>query len=210
MALMTSLFPRRPSKGSSIVATQTANKEHRQSRSRSWLALTITPTLGFALTITITAIAASYITANYFGPDGGWSVFTSEVRAERKVTIDQDLEVSRDIILGDQGSVIEMQGVDCSSEPLSAPGSGRLCFDESGIFMVSEDGGAFVPMLQPGPPGEDGRDGTPGVDGLNGRNGADGLNCWDTNGNGRADPGEDFNQDGRLNAGDCRGIIVVS
>lgn len=36
--------------------------------------------------------------------------------------------------------------------------------------------------------------------------GEDGLNCWDLNGNGVADPEEDVNEDGTIDALDCRGV----
>ena len=41
---------------------------------------------------------------------------------------------------------------------------------------------------------------------LQGTPGMDGLHCWDTNGNGFPDPGEDINGDGSFDALDCQGI----
>ncbi len=38
-----------------------------------------------------------------------------------------------------------------------------------------------------------------------GPKGADGVNCWDTNGNGVADPNEDRNEDGVIDVQDCQG-----
>ncbi len=38
-----------------------------------------------------------------------------------------------------------------------------------------------------------------------GTGGQDGLNCWDLNGNGTGDPGEDLNNDGKFDAEDCQG-----
>jgi hypothetical protein len=51
----------------------------------------------------------------------------------------------------------------------------------------------------PGPPGEAGPPGPPGAAGANG------LHCWDLNGNGLADPEEDRNGDGSIDARDCQG-----
>lgn len=59
-----------------------------------------------------------------------------------------------------------------------------------------------------GPPGEMGPPGPPGDAGPSGADGADGtngLNCWDLNSNGIADPDEDRNGDGHVDALDCRG-----
>jgi type VI protein secretion system component Hcp len=44
-----------------------------------------------------------------------------------------------------------------------------------------------------------------GVDGTNGADGTDGLNCWDLNGDGVGQAGEDTNGDGLFNADDCVG-----
>jgi len=49
--------------------------------------------------------------------------------------------------------------------------------------------------------GDDGKDGAPGEDGI----GQDGISCWDLNGNGVADPEEDINNDGVVDAFDCQG-----
>ena len=57
----------------------------------------------------------------------------------------------------------------------------------------------------PGAPGSDGADGADGADGLPGADGADGLACWDLNGDGIDDPGEDANGDGVWDALDCQG-----
>lgn len=56
-----------------------------------------------------------------------------------------------------------------------------------------------------GPTGATGDVGPTGATGMNGENGADGLNCWDLDGNGMADDGEDVNGDGEWNANDCGG-----
>ncbi len=53
--------------------------------------------------------------------------------------------------------------------------------------------------------GLDGRPGERGEPGLKGEPGRDGLNCWDINGNGDADAAEDIDNNGVLNARDCRG-----
>lgn len=67
---------------------------------------------------------------------------------------------------------------------------------------------------RPGLNGRDGMDGVDGVDGaagVNGTNGADGadgadgLHCWDANGNGIVDTGEDVTGDGKVDVADCRG-----
>ena len=56
-----------------------------------------------------------------------------------------------------------------------------------------------------GPAGEIGAGGAPGTPGAAGELGADGLDCWDLNGNGAGDRGEDINRDGLFDALDCRG-----
>jgi len=59
-------------------------------------------------------------------------------------------------------------------------------------------------LLPTGPAGRSGPQGPPGPQGPAGSPG--GLSCWDTNGNGRAEPDtEDRNRDGRVDAEDCRG-----
>ena len=161
------------------------------------------PHSGSHLTITATIFATAFVTANYFGPDLGWTVATFEVKSERKVTIDHDLNVKKDIILGGGGSVVEMTGVDCRGEQRSAKGSGRLCFDSAGFFMISENGGDYRPLGRQGPAGRDGANGKDGAAGRDGAAGKDGLNCWDANGNGRQDSAEDTNRDGRYTARDC-------
>jgi len=62
---------------------------------------------------------------------------------------------------------------------------------------------------EPGAQGEKGAPGVPGEQGLPGEPGADGSSCWDLNGNGVADPGEDINGDGDFNALDCQGADGV-
>jgi OmcA/MtrC family decaheme c-type cytochrome len=54
--------------------------------------------------------------------------------------------------------------------------------------------------------GDDGKDGAPGV----GTDGDDGISCWDLNGNGVADPEEDVNNDGVVDALDCQGPGIVT
>lgn len=166
----------------------------------AWLALHIVPalTVTFTATAVISATAAAYITNNFFGPDLGWSVLSTEVRSERNVTIERDLEVSRDLKLGGFGSIVEMAAVTCADEPVSNEGSGRLCFDSSGVFMVSESGAPYRPLA--GDKGDKGDKGDPGEPGDDGE---DGLHCWDIDGDGIADPNEDLNQDTRYTAADC-------
>ncbi|MCZ7557291.1 MAG: hypothetical protein M5R41_12900 [Bacteroidia bacterium] len=66
-------------------------------------------------------------------------------------------------------------------------------------------------LKQPLPPGPQGPAGPPGPAGpmgpagLNGKDGKNGINCWDTNGDGVNDPGEDSNGDGVWDANDCKG-----
>ncbi len=55
-----------------------------------------------------------------------------------------------------------------------------------------------------GPAGVNGANGLPGSDGLFG---SSGISCWDTNGNGIADPSEDSNSDGLFDINDCRGPV---
>lgn len=54
--------------------------------------------------------------------------------------------------------------------------------------------------------GVDGVDGSPGSDGAPG---ADGVSCWDLNGNGTGDGGEDANGDGTWTAADCAGASAA-
>ena len=56
-----------------------------------------------------------------------------------------------------------------------------------------------------GPPGPKGPAGPAGPRGAKGAPGANGINCWDLNGNGKKDPGEDKNGDGKWDAKDCQG-----
>lgn len=56
-----------------------------------------------------------------------------------------------------------------------------------------------------GPAGADGRDGPRGPAGARGADGTDGIACWDLNGNGIGDIGEDINLDGTVDVLDCQG-----
>ena len=56
-----------------------------------------------------------------------------------------------------------------------------------------------------GPTGPTGAKGTTGDTGPTGATGADGTACWDLNGNGVGDSGEDINGDGNYDALDCQG-----
>jgi hypothetical protein len=68
------------------------------------------------------------------------------------------------------------------------------------------DGDGFYTALDcQGADGINGTNGTDGVDGTNGTDGTNGLSCWDLNGNGLADAGEDINGDGAIDAIDCQG-----
>ena len=63
---------------------------------------------------------------------------------------------------------------------------------------------------QTGPQGATGIQGAQGVQGANGPQGpagVDGIDCWDLNGNGTWDLGEDKNEDGVHNALDCQGAV---
>lgn len=53
--------------------------------------------------------------------------------------------------------------------------------------------------------GPTGPTGAAGANGTNGTNGVNGISCWDINGDGINDPGEDINSDGFWNALDCAG-----
>lgn len=60
-----------------------------------------------------------------------------------------------------------------------------------------------------GPTGTQGEPGVAGVQGepgTMGAQGAQGISCWDLNGNGVGDPGEDFNGDGSYNTLDCQNL----
>jgi len=54
--------------------------------------------------------------------------------------------------------------------------------------------------------GCEGDDGAPGADGADGADGAEGISCWDLNENGVADPEEDLNGDGVVDATDCNAL----
>ena len=54
--------------------------------------------------------------------------------------------------------------------------------------------------------GCEGDDGAPGADGADGADGTDGISCWDLNENGQADPEEDLNDDGVVDAADCNAL----
>lgn len=83
-------------------------------------------------------------------------------------------------------------GVNDPSEDVN----GDLAFD------ALDCAGATGPQ---GPAGVNGTNGTNGVNGTNGTNGTNGINCWDANGNGVNDPGEDVNGDLAFNSLDCVG-----
>ncbi|NND32954.1 MAG: collagen-like protein [Saprospiraceae bacterium] len=53
--------------------------------------------------------------------------------------------------------------------------------------------------------GPKGEKGDQGQKGNTGSKGEDGLACWDLNGDGKQDPGEDINRDGKWDALDCKG-----
>ena len=62
-----------------------------------------------------------------------------------------------------------------------------------------------------GNPGNDGKDGNPGKDGKDGDPGKDGgagHHCWDIDGDGVNDSGEDVNQDEKFDARDCQGTAL--
>lgn len=67
--------------------------------------------------------------------------------------------------------------------------------------------GATGPAGPEGPAGPTGYDGSEGAQGPAGPQGSDGLSCWDLDGDGIADPGEDINGDGLHNAVDCHGTV---
>ncbi len=93
--------------------------------------------------------------------------------------------------------------------PAGPPGAdGISCWDLNGNGMkdlatedINGDGVVDVADCQ-GPMGPRGPRGPAGA---NGKDGKDGINCWDTNGNGVKDPGEDTNGDGVWDASDCKG-----
>jgi len=106
--------------------------------------------------------------------------------------------------------VVAMAVAQAFSQPTSVPRL-HLCVSTTGAVQIIGFFGLptqcpagwryiIVPGVGPqgpsGPPGPQGPPGSPG-----------GLMCWDTNGNGAIDPGEDRNGDGVLNALDCQGPI---
>ncbi len=86
---------------------------------------------------------------------------------------------------------------------------------EEWLASLNGADGAQGPQGEQGPqgiPGLPGSDGAPGLPGLQGEQGpqgetgADGIACWDLNGNGIPDLiSEDINNDGSVDAKDCRG-----
>ncbi len=74
--------------------------------------------------------------------------------------------------------------------------------NEDGVVDVADCRGARGTSGRDGTDGADGRDGVDGVDGADGR---DGISCWDADGDGVEDPGEDTNGDGVWDAADCGG-----
>ena len=77
------------------------------------------------------------------------------------------------------------------------------------------DQGATGPIGPLGPQGDQGATGPigplgpQGDQGDTGPQGSDGLSCWDLDGDGIADPGEDINGDGLYNAVDCHGVVEL-
>ena len=71
--------------------------------------------------------------------------------------------------------------------------------------VLSRWGWTFLLIVTLGLAGCDGDDGAAGAAGAAGLPGGDGLACWDLNGNGVGDPGEDINGDGLFDTADCVG-----
>ncbi|MGB5469303.1 MAG: hypothetical protein WBM64_02695, partial [Woeseiaceae bacterium] len=71
--------------------------------------------------------------------------------------------------------------------------------------VLSRWGWTFLLFVTLGLAGCDGDDGAAGAAGAAGLPGGDGLACWDLNGNGVGDPGEDINGDGLFDTADCAG-----
>lgn len=89
-----------------------------------------------------------------------------------------------------------------------APGLNCWDIDGDGVGDPAEDtngDGSWDALDCRGLAGPVGPAGPAGPAGANGLNGANGINCWDSNGDGIDDPGEDTNGDGVWNADDCKG-----
>ncbi|TND07509.1 MAG: hypothetical protein FD123_3061 [Bacteroidetes bacterium] len=96
-----------------------------------------------------------------------------------------------------------------------APTDGLLCYDTDSLcfFYWKVVPGAWFSLCTSGtggvgptgPTGAAGTAGPTGPAGINGATGINGISCWDINGDGIQDPGEDVNSDGAWDALDCAG-----
>jgi hypothetical protein len=82
-----------------------------------------------------------------------------------------------------------------------------LCFFyyKAGVWTSLCNASGSGPMGPTGPAGASGAPGPTGAAGTAGANGTNGISCWDLDGDGVQDPGEDINTDGNWDALDCQG-----
>lgn len=124
-------------------------------------------------------------------------------------------DYQRDLLIGGLAAALLMQqGVTTGDDdPAPAPIDGRdgedglSCWDldGDGVADPEEDvngDGDFTALDCVGAAGVNGVDGPAGDPG---QDGAPGLRCWDLDGDGVGDPGEDANDDGMFDTRDCQG-----
>ncbi|MCK6638560.1 MAG: hypothetical protein L6Q81_00620 [Bacteroidia bacterium] len=116
-----------------------------------------------------------------------------------------------------QGVLVpRMTAVQRLAVPVNATTEGLLVYDldslcffyykvSTGWTSLCNAGGGMGPTGPTGAAGAAGANGATGATGANGTNGTNGISCWDLNGDGINDPGEDVNTDGFWNALDCAG-----
>ncbi|MFN0096247.1 MAG: hypothetical protein ACKVVT_15915 [Dehalococcoidia bacterium] len=178
--------------------------------------------LGLSFSIALSVVISHLVQNLYFDNDsnGTWELVRRNVVTERRVDIGANLEVdqnldvkgalkvardtsidgilsvAKDLVLGSDGTFIQMSAVNCPAELPVPSGTGRLCLDQAQGFVVATGTDGYQPLRSAGVPG---KDGAPGKDGKGGQA------CWDLNANGLSDvAAEDANRDGRVDVTDCR------
>jgi len=88
---------------------------------------------------------------------------------------------------------------------IATPANSLLVYDTDSMcfFYYRVPTASWVSLCNSGSGGT----GPTGPTGSNGANGNNGISCWDLNGDGVQDPGEDINGDGSWNAQDCAGAV---
>lgn len=180
-----------------MVRRGNGDQEDSRRNKRSWLIL-IRVTLALSVTVALTlSIYNTFVIRQEIDElnqqQSGWKLETGRTRTELAVSIEDSLDVNGDIRMS--GSALEMVSSNCESEGRASRSEGRLCFDaQDQELKVSENGGPFVSLK-----------GQRGERGLRGEPGRPGLSCWDLDGDRERDEREDVNDDGSVDALDCRG-----